>query len=81
MIGMTTAPRTAPHALRVELDLALAELPPSAASVTRCGVAAITRDSDTGEVLVVCVCALLGYGPDEDTARADLADAHRENIR
>lgn len=35
------------------------------------GVAAITVTVH-GEVMVVCVCGMIGYGPDEDTARAEL---------
>lgn len=72
-----TATRTASEELRRELGLSLAGLPESQGP-TRCGVAAITRDFLTDEVLVVCVCALLGAGKDEAIARADLEDAHRE---
>lgn len=35
------------------------------------GIAAITATVD-GEVMVVCVCGMIGYGVDEDTARAEL---------
>lgn len=74
MSTMTTN-RTASDELRRELQLGLAELPASA-NPTGHGVAAITVDPATGEIRVVCVCALLGYGRTESEARTDLSDAH-----
>jgi hypothetical protein len=68
--------RVAGDGLRRELQLGAAELPPSAGP-TGCGVAAITVDPATGEVMVVCVCTRIGWGRDETVARADLEDAHR----
>ena len=44
-----------------------------AAGQAKHGTAAITVTVD-GEVMVVCVCAAVGYGADEATARAELAD-------
>jgi hypothetical protein len=77
MTTMTAHSRTASDELRRELGLSQAELPPSQGP-TSCGVAAITRDNATGELLVACVCGTLGYGATEDVARADLANAHLE---
>lgn len=79
MTTMTAEPihatRVADDELRTALALASAELPPSAGP-TSCGVAAITVDPATGEIMVACVCTRLGWGRDEAGARADLADAH-----
>lgn len=72
MMSTMTATRTASPELQAELQLNLA----AGHDPDSHGVAAITVDNATGEILVVCVCALLGAGPDVDVARADLADAH-----
>lgn len=37
------------------------------------GIAALTVTVH-GEVMAVCVCGMIGYGPDEEAARTELAE-------
>lgn len=75
MSVMTTRPRTVDDlgpTRAFELGVGQARMPGS----DQHAVVALTVLEQTGEIMAVCTCALLGVGTDETAARADLSDAH-----